>query len=133
MLFSKVSLAACFMVCEHWSSVFEEYWHFLGQQMTMLENMQVPLIAWPKFVHHTKTAKLFLVCWCPSDWAHKWKSIVTCNKPFNCSFKIILTVPAVSVPVLLLCIAKFIKELSGAAHTQTWQKLDNLYVMQRTD
>ena len=45
--------------------------------------------------------------------------------------KLFLIVPTVSVPGLILCIAKM--NVSDAAHTQTWQKIYNLHLMQGTD
>ena len=47
--------------------------------------------------------------------------------------KLFLTVPAVSVPGLVLCIEKLIDGVSDAPHTQTWQKKYNLHLMQSTD
>ena len=36
---------------------------------------------------------------------------------------LLLTVPAGSVPGLILCTAKFLMNVNGAAHMQTWQKI----------
>ena len=44
--------------------------------------------------------------------------------------RLFLAMPSVSAPALVLCIAKFIDELSGAPHIQTGQIICNLHLME---
>ena len=47
--FQKTSLAACFMACEDWSSVFEKYWHIYVTALYSLKTGCISIFFYQSF------------------------------------------------------------------------------------
>ena len=99
----------------------------LSQQMIMSENIWVSL---------TLASTLYKIrCQCtgvPFIELINENALSLAKNVSTVLLKLFRTIPAVSVPDLILSKAKFIDERNGYAHTQIWQR-HNLFLMQSTD
>ena len=68
------------------------------------------------------------------DWIHKWKCIFTCNKPFNCSFRIIVNRTCCNFTWFNFAYSKAFDKCKWCCScTDLAKKIYSLHLMQSTD